>query len=119
MQYYPGRWRTSPLPADWPELRADILARDPICMWGFIPSDGPTIYRIVLQTGQHVCVERSTEVDHIGASDDHRPTSLRGLCSPHHATRTGRQGAEARNKLPNLRLRPKERHPGFRTEGEK
>jgi 5-methylcytosine-specific restriction endonuclease McrA len=101
------RWRTINLPSDWDKyIRPVVLERDQFCLWGSLRSD-----RV---SPDYVCGEFSTEVDHIGAVDDHTWTNLRGLCSEHHATRTGRQGAAARHALRPQRIRPPERHPGFK-----
>jgi 5-methylcytosine-specific restriction enzyme A len=103
-----GRWRTSDLPQDRAYLvvRNYVLRRDPFCRWGSLPDDrAGTDYR---------CPAPSDEVDHIGDPRNHDPSNLRGLCSEHHATRTGRQGAAARHALTPRRNRPTERHPGFK-----
>jgi hypothetical protein len=97
--------RSTPLPPAWDAIRAAVLARDPFCRWGSLPSDMAT---------PGLCAERSVEADHTGAPDDHSLTSLRGLCRRHHATRTGRQGAEARAAVMPTRRRPTERHPGYK-----
>ena len=102
----PRRWRTSDLPQDkaYARVRGHVLRRDPICTWGSLPED---------RYGFN-CPAPSEEVDHIGDPRDHRPSNLRGLCTTHHATRTGRQGAAARNALRPSKNRPEERHPGFK-----
>src|SRR6516165_10884777 len=83
---YTGR-RREPLPPNWGQIRAAVLARDPICKWGSLASD-------MAEPGP--CQKRSTDADHIGDINDHRLEALRGLCTNHHATRTGRQGAAGR-----------------------
>jgi 5-methylcytosine-specific restriction enzyme A len=101
------RWRTSDLPADWDKfIRPAILQRDPFCLWGSLRDDRAGI--------DYVCGERSQEVDHIGDPANHEPYNLRGLCSSHHATRTGRQGAAAMLALRPQRNRPPDKHPGFK-----
>jgi hypothetical protein len=100
--------RSVPLPPGWGTIATQILRRDRYCQWGSIPDDGVPM--------DYICGWPSTEVDHIGDPGDHRPSKLRGLCTSHHATRTGRQGAAARNKLSPLRKRPPDKHPGFKTE---
>ena len=90
------------------EIRPAILARDPICLWGFLDGeDGP-------------CREPSTEVDHIGSPWDHNSNSLRGICSFHHRRRTASQGVEGRARIrqEKPRTRPKSRHPGIREAGD-
>ena len=78
-----------------------VLARDPVCRWGMMPGEiGP-------------CHQDSTEADHIGAADDHRPEMLRGLCRPHHIKRSGDQGRAAKAMLASRRFRPAEPHPGY------
>ncbi|MEX5637415.1 HNH endonuclease [Parafrankia sp. FMc2] len=85
--------RRSPLPPGWATTRRRILARDPTCTLCHSAS--------------------STEVDHALAHDDHRDEALRGVCSPCHLTRTGRQGAEVTNARHAARRRPPEPHPGL------
>jgi len=94
--------RTVPLPPDWHRIVPAILARDPVCRWGCLPEE------------EGWCRSDSTEVDHMGAADDHRPEVLRGICSPHHARRTSGQANAAKALLRSLRVRPAENHPGYR-----
>jgi hypothetical protein len=100
-----GSWRTGPLPSNWDSIRPFILGRDPICRWGSLPSD---------MAEPNGCQELSTEVDHIGASWDHRLIALRGICQHHHAIRTGRQGAAGKTAVMLTRKRPPDPHPGYR-----
>lgn len=86
--------RRSPLPSDWRAIRAPILRRDPTC-------------RLRLEG----CTVVSTEVDHVGDPDDHRPHMLRGVCRECHQKRTQAQAAAAR---PSAR-RLAEKHPGLRS----
>jgi hypothetical protein len=80
-------WRSSPLPRDWKKRRAVVLRRDPVCK---------------------LCnVAPAVEVDHARGARDHSIESLRGVCTPCHRTRTGRQGMEARR-----RRGWRESHPG-------
>lgn len=88
-------WRTTPLPPEWPHLRLAVLERDG--------------YRCQLRDVK--CIGVATEVDHVGANDDHRIEMLRAVCRPCHATRTGRQGRAAQPS----RARPTEPHPGLLT----
>lgn len=95
-----GGWansdRRARLPSGWAKLRAEILARDPICK---------------------VChVRPSAFCDHIKAkTDDHRPEGLQGLCGPCHDQKSAREGAEAAKASPRPgRARPEEPHPGLR-----
>lgn len=100
-----GSRRKVPLPADWPQIRAAVLARDPFCKWGSLAED-------MADPGR--CPNHSTDADHIGDPNDHSLTALRGLCTNHHATRTGRQGAAGKLAVMRTRKRPPEQHPGFR-----
>ena len=87
--------RRSPLPKDWNRrIRPRILRRDPTCQIAY----------------PDICTHASTEVDHIGADDDHTDGNLRGVCHDCHKRRTGQQ---ARSVQPN-RKRPPEQHPGLR-----
>jgi 5-methylcytosine-specific restriction enzyme A len=90
-----GTTRRASLPANWRTIRRQILDRDE---WQCTD----------VTTGQR-CTERATEVDHIGDRDDHSPANLRALCTPHHRSRSGRQGAAARPRA----SRPSEPHPGL------
>ena len=97
--------RTFRLPPNWGQIRAFVLQRDPICRWGSIEED---------MANPGLCPNRSTDADHIGDPNDHSPGALRGLCTNHHATRTGRQGAAGKAAVMRTRKRPKEQHPGFK-----
>lgn len=86
-------WRSHPLPADWPQLRATTLHE---------------------HRGRcHVCGQRgATEVDHIipayrGGTD--HPTNLAPIHTQCHRTKTGREAQAARPQ----RKRPPEQHPGL------
>ncbi len=100
-----GSWRVSPRPPGWAAIARRILARDPICTWGYLfeEEDGP-------------CYQPSTDCDHIGDRDDHTDDNLRGLCSFHHRRRTSSQAnvAQARMRRERPKARPKARHPGYR-----
>lgn len=94
-----GGWANSDrkrrLPAGWAKLRAEILARDPICK---------------------ICgVRPSGFCDHIEAkTDDHRPEGLQGVCGPCHDQKSAREGAAAaKAKGYPTRKRPPEQHPGL------
>ena len=67
----------------WTDLRKRVLREQPIC-----DEDG--------------CTARATSVDHIvSLADGGAPferSNVRGLCYPHHKTRSSRQGAEAKNR---------------------
>lgn len=93
--------RTVPLPPDWHRIVPVILARDPVCRWGELPEE------------EGWCRSDSTEVDHMGAADDHRPEVLRGICSPCHARRTSRQANAAKVLRARMRVRPADNHPGY------
>lgn len=89
-----GSDRRRRLPATWPKLRAETLARNPICV---------------------LCgVRPSTHCDHIKAkTDDH--TQLQGVCEPCHLRKSSREGNEAQRANPRPgRKRPPEQHPGIR-----
>lgn len=108
-------WRRTPLPPGWGRIRLDVLKRDPICMWGVMPEDIPDGWPD--EPGQMPqCADDSTEVDHMGAPNDHRMVMLRGLCHFHHAKRSHSQAvaASARIRAERSRIRPVEPHPAFR-----
>jgi hypothetical protein len=93
------------LPPNWPQIRAAVIAHDPVCRWGSLDED-------MAEPGR--CPNRSTDADHIGDVNDHRLEALRGLCRRHHATRTGRQGSAGKAAVMRTRKRPQEPHPGYR-----
>lgn len=93
-----GGWensdRKSRLPSNWARLRAETLARDPICV---------------------LCgVRPSTHCDHIKAkADNHK--QLQGVCEPCHLRKSSAEGNAAQRANPRPgRKRPDEPHPGLR-----
>lgn len=90
-----GRWRKSPLPSNWRALRRVVLKRD----------------RGVCQIKGPRCVVRATEVDHMGAHDDHSLAMLQAACKVCHASKTGRDAAWSRVRP--SRARPPEAHPSM------
>lgn len=95
----PGSRRTAPLPPNWLQLRAQVLARDGYrCVW-------------VDDTSGLRCPQRATDVDHIGKNEDHSMANLRSLCRGHHAARTARQaGRASAAKRKQLKI-DEEKHP--------
>lgn len=94
--------RRQTLPADWPTTQPRILRRDG--------------HRCQIRGPR--CIGRATEVDHVGASDDHRDEMLRSACRPCHGTRSASQGGvasgSARRSRAASRTRPPEPHPSER-----
>lgn len=92
--------RTSPLPAKWKFIRANVLKRD-----------NYQCVHIREDTGLP-CGARATDVDHgdLGP-DNHTHANLRSLCSWHHNQKTAGQGGKAAAKKKN-RITT-EAHPGF------
>lgn len=91
-----GSDRVKRLPPGWRKIRAEILARDPICK---------------------ICgVRPSVFCDHIEAKKDlHTPSDLQGVCGPCHDQKSSREGNEAQRANPRpRRQRPEEPHPGLR-----
>lgn len=95
-----GGWRGSDrvkrLPRGWRQIRARILARDPICT---------------------LCgVRPSTHCDHITAkTDDHSEAGLQGVCAECHSRKSSAEGNAAQRDNPRPgRNRPPEPHPGLR-----
>lgn len=87
--------RASRLPANWRQLRAQVLERDVVC---------------------RICsVRPSTVADHIlPMTDDHRLEALQGVCDPCHRQKTAREAAAARAAAPRPnRFRESESHPGL------
>ena len=89
-----GSDRVKRLPPGWRKIRAQTLARDPICV---------------------LCgVRPSTRADHIKAKEDDH-AKLQGLCTPCHDQKSSREGNEAQRANPRPgRTRPPEQHPGLR-----
>lgn len=92
-----GGWaksdRKARLPSNWARLRAETLAKHPICV---------------------LCgVRPSTHCDHIKAkTDDHK--QLQGVCEPCHLQKSAAEGNEAQRANPKPgRKRPSEQHPGL------
>jgi 5-methylcytosine-specific restriction endonuclease McrA len=91
-----GSDRVQRLPSGWRKIRAEILARDPICV---------------------LCgVRPSAFCDHIEAKvDDHSPQGLQGVCGPCHDRKSSAEGNAAQRANPRPgRQRPEEPHPGLR-----
>jgi 5-methylcytosine-specific restriction endonuclease McrA len=95
-----GGWansdRKARLPSNWSQIRARVLARDPICK---------------------LCnVRPSTHCDHIEAKTDaHAEDRLQGVCATCHGLKSSREGNEAQRANPRPgRTRPPEQHPGLR-----
>lgn len=86
-----GSDRKARLPSNWSRLRAETLARDPVCV---------------------LCsVRPSTHCDHVKAkTDDH--SQLQGVCEPCHLQKSSAEGHEAKAAKPG-RARPQEVHPGL------
>ncbi|GAB2704160.1 HNH endonuclease signature motif containing protein [Kitasatospora kifunensis] len=94
--------RRARLPADWPQRRLIVLARD-----------GYRCRAIRADTGRP-CEASANQVDHIRRGDDHGYANLQALCQHHHASKTGSEGGRAASvaRSRRARLRPPERHPG-------
>ncbi len=91
-------WRTTPLPHNWPTIRARILERDPRC-----------------KIRTHCWGSPSVDVDHIGNPDNHDDNNLRGACEACHDARSAGQGADAaKAKRARAIGRTTPRHPGLR-----
>lgn len=97
----PGGWATSDraarLPADWPQIRADVLERDG--------------YRCKIRWDEG-CEAVADEVDHINRGDDHRRENLQAACGWCHGKKSSAEGNAARTRWSSKR-KP-ERHPGLR-----
>lgn len=76
--------RSKPLPPkrEWNPLREEVLKRA-----------GYQCQAIQEDTGTR-CKARATQVDHMGAADDHRIENLQALCTRHHARKTSRETRE-------------------------
>jgi 5-methylcytosine-specific restriction endonuclease McrA len=91
-----GSDRKARLPSNWRQIRARVLARDPVCK---------------------ICdVRPSTHCDHIEAKTDaHAEDRLQGVCATCHAQKSSREGNDAQRDSPRPgRKRPPEAHPGLR-----
>lgn len=97
-----GAWagsnRRHELPPDWyTTIRPFVLQRDE--------------HRCRNRIDGRVCGRRANQVDHIGDRHDHRPEMLQALCADCHASKSSRQGNDARWAV--RMRRPAERHPGL------
>lgn len=81
--------RRQQLPPNWPNIRAQVLRRDPTCV--------------------HCHNAPATDADHIGDPNHHGLSNLQGLCHPCHQTKTNADREAARPR----RQRPAEQHPGM------
>ncbi|WP_275559611.1 HNH endonuclease signature motif containing protein [Streptomyces sp. 5-6(2022)] len=87
--------RASRLPKNWKRIRAEVLARDPVC---------------------RICgVRASVVADHIvPMTDNHELEALQGACEPCHRQKTAREAAAFRAAAPRpTNRRPPEAHPGL------
>lgn len=76
--------RRSRLPGNWSSLRNRVFKEK-----------GRQCY--IMEDGVR-CTNHATEVDHLRAGDDHSMANLFPICSPHHASKSGREGWEAYRK---------------------
>jgi 5-methylcytosine-specific restriction enzyme A len=98
----PGRWEGSTrrrrLPANWQQLRLNVLRRDNhSCKW-------------INEHGQ-LCGAPATEVDHLDRTAGDAPTNLRALCTWHHRRKSSAEGNASRVRLTSKRT--PEQHPGM------
>lgn len=96
-----GSDRSDRLPENWNSIRARVLVRDK--------------YRCKLRLDD--CLIQAREVDHIIPGDDHSLTNLRAVCSKCHARKSSQEGHDAKAHRKQLRLRPREAHPGVISDG--
>ena len=90
--------RSKRLPSNWAALRKRVLARDG--------------YQCRIRS--HVCSFHATEVDHIVAGDNHDLGNLQSVCSDCHKQKTSFEASSASRRKRELKLRPRDRHPGER-----
>lgn len=112
----PTSRRTSARPRGWKRLRGDVIKRDKgRCTWVTTLKDGGT-----WRDWAHIdrCTNPGTDVDHMGAADDHRIEMLRLLCEPHHDHKTALQANAAKKLNGNTRMRKPMPHPGLVTHSE-
>jgi 5-methylcytosine-specific restriction protein A len=97
-----GSTRNSRLPTHWAAIRARVLKRDG--------------HQCTHTENGVRCDRPATDVDHIIANDDHSFGNLQSLCSEHHDSKSGREGAAAMHKRRreiSQRFRRTEGHPGL------
>ena len=87
--------RNSP---QWRRARAAALKRDRHRCQAPTPTGEP-------------CHQPATEVDHLQRGDDHRLANLQSLCGAHHASKSAREGHDARRDQLQRTVRPSETHP--------
>jgi 5-methylcytosine-specific restriction enzyme A len=110
----PTSWRTTPRPKGWKShIVPAIKQRDGgRCTWIQGAPDGGTWH---MWADPRRCIAVGTDVDHVGAADDHSHDNLRLLCGPHHDHRTALQANTARWSKRAPKKRPTQRHPGLIT----
>jgi 5-methylcytosine-specific restriction enzyme A len=92
--------RKQELPADWPQLRRAVIARDKTCRWRVGSRRGP------------VCGRPGNQVDHISPGSDHSLENLQLLCEDHHKLKSAREGRAAQVAMRKAAYQP-EGHPAF------
>lgn len=108
----PTSWRTAPRPQGWKSrIVPAVKTRDGgRCTWVEELEGGGT-WRDWAHPKR--CTLVGTDVDHMGAPDDHRIEMLRLLCSPHHKRRSSQQANEAKKQRAQARKQPTQPHPGL------
>jgi 5-methylcytosine-specific restriction endonuclease McrA len=94
--------RSTPLPQGWAKIRRACLTRDG---WQCTQP---------LPNGQRCPITTGLEADHLGDPADHTLENLATKCKDHHASKTGRQAAQARWSTHRAAKRTP-RHPGLLT----
>ncbi|WP_136314327.1 HNH endonuclease [Actinomyces procaprae] len=95
-------WSTSNrrqrLPRNWPQIRAQVLAR----------AHGQC------QAINHApgCDGHATDIDHITPGDNHTLNNLQALSAACHLAKTARETAARNHARARLRQHPDEKHPG-------
>ena len=102
MPQWQGSTRRDRLPPDWGKIRQRVGSRDRwLCQ---------------MKVDDGLCLMPATDVDHIQAGDNHELWNLRCLCTTHHKTKTGQEGAAAmhakRRKI-DKKFRRTDDHPGL------
>ena len=104
-----GSRRRDGLPRWWPVTVRRILERDPYCK---CPGCPKCLFWKPVGITKQTCHRASQECDHIGDSEDHRDSNLRGICKACHGYRSSQQGNEARRRLREPTGFLADQHPG-------
>lgn len=113
-------WTTSNrrqrLPTNWNKLRKQVLAKANYKCAGLDPVVTPPPSSMEGQRGGRrwhhpACDMRATDIDHINAGDDHKPSNLQALSHACHTAKTTHENAAAKARIRATATRERPPHP--------